>query len=182
MSRIGKQLIEIPSGVECTVNGHTVAMKSSKGSLSHVLPESLTPVREGNTLTLKIANEGDRFQRMLWGTHASLLVNMVEGLTNGYSKQLEINGVGYKVAAAGNKLTFQLGFSHPVVYEVPKEVKVEVEKNILTVTGVDKQIVGLVASQIRSLRKPEPYKGKGIKYVDEVIRRKAGKAATGTAA
>jgi large subunit ribosomal protein L6 len=182
MSRIGKQVITIPSGVEATVNGSTVSMKSSKGSLTHVLPEGLSAVREGTTLTVKIANEEDRFQRMLWGTHASILANMVEGLVNGYSKKLEINGVGYKVAAAGQKLTFQIGFSHPVVYEVHKNIKIEIEKNVITVSGVDKQLVGLTASQIRSLRPPEPYKGKGIKYSDETIRRKAGKAATSAAA
>ena len=181
MSRIGKQLIEVPSGVEVTINGSNVTMKSSKGSLSHVLPAGMTMEREGNTLRLKIQNEEDRFQRMLWGTHASLVVNMIEGLTKGYKKQLEINGVGYKVAASGQNLTFQLGFSHPIKYEIPKNVKAEIEKNIITITGIDKQLVGLVASQIRSLRPPEPYKGKGIKYVDETIRRKAGKAATAAA-
>lgn len=181
MSRIGKQDIIIPSGIEVTINGQSVTMKGSKGSLTHVLPENLSVVKEGNKLNVKIANEEDRFQRMLWGTHASILGNMVEGLTQGYQKQLEINGVGYKVAAAGQKLTFQVGFSHPVVYEVPKDVKVEIEKNIITLSGIDKQLVGLTASQIRSIRPPEPYKGKGIKYADETIRRKAGKAASSAA-
>lgn len=182
MSRIGKQDIIIPSGVEATVSGSTVTMKSSKGTLVHVLPENVSVVMDGKKMNVKIANEEDRFQRMLWGTHASILVNMVEGLTTGYQKQLEINGVGYKVAAVGPKLTFQLGFSHPVTYEVPKNIKVDIEKNLVTISGVDKQLVGLVASQIRSLKKPEPYKGKGIKYSDETIRRKAGKAAAGSTA
>ena len=182
MSRIGKQLIEIPSGIEVTVTGSTLTMKNPKGTLIHVLPETITVEREGNILRLKIKDEQDRFQRMLWGTHASIIANMVEGLTKGYSKQLEINGVGYKVAASGQKLTFQLGFSHPIAYEIPKTVKAEIEKNVITISGIDKQLVGLVASQIRSLRPPEPYKGKGIKYMDETIRRKAGKAATSAAA
>lgn len=178
MSRIGKQLIELPKGVEAKINGQVVTVKGPKGTLDHTLPEMITPHLEGTTFRLSVKDENDRVHRVLWGTHASIVSNMVFGVVNGYQKQLEINGVGYKVAHAGQKLTFQLGFTHPLVYEIPKTIQVKVEKNIITLDGVDKQLLGQVAAEIRALRKPEPYKGKGIKYVDEQIRRKAGKAAT----
>ena len=181
MSRIGKQLIELPKGVEIKINGQTVMVKGPKGSLEHKLLDVITAHLEGTTFRLSIKDENDRIQRILWGTHASIIKNMVFGVVNGYQKQLEINGVGYKVAHAGQKLTFQLGYSHPLVYEIPKNVQVKVEKNVITLDGIDKQLVGQVAAEIRALRKPEPYKGKGIKYVDETIRRKAGKAATAAA-
>lgn len=181
MSRIGKQIMEIPKGVECTVSGSTVTVKGPKGTLTHHMPETVKVVVEGTQARVVISDENDRLQRMMWGTHASILSNMLAGVVNGYSKQLEINGVGYKVAQSGQKLTFQVGYTHPVVYEVPKSITVAVDKNIITVSGADKQLVGQVAAEIRAIRKPEPYKGKGIKYTDEVIRRKAGKAATAAA-
>lgn len=182
MSRIGKQVIEIPKGVEIKVNGSAVSVKGPKGTLEHRLPETLKLTVEGAEARVSITDENDRQQLMSWGTNASILINMVEGVVNGYQKQLEINGVGYKVAQAGQKLTFQLGYTHPIVYELPKSVTAAIEKNVITITGIDKQLVGQVAAEIRALREPEPYKGKGIKYVDEVIRRKAGKAATAAAA
>ncbi len=173
--------MEIPKGVEAKITGQVVSIKGPKGSLEHLLPDTIKAHLEGTTLRLSITDEEDRFQRVLWGTHASIVSNMIEGVVNGYKKQLEINGVGYKVAQSGVKLTFQLGYTHPIVFEVPKTINAAIEKNVITITGVDKQLVGQVAAQIRSLREPEPYKGKGIKYVDEVIRRKAGKAATSAA-
>ncbi len=181
MSRIGKQVIQIPKGVELKVNGTVVMVKGPKGSLEHHMPETVKLTVEGDQGRVSIADEQDRLQRMMWGTHTSIILNMVEGVVNGYKQQLEINGVGYKVAQAGQKLTFQLGYTHPMIYEVPKTIKAEIEKNIITISGVDKQLVGQVSAEIRALREPEPYKGKGIKYVDEVIRRKAGKAATAAA-
>lgn len=181
MSRIGKQVIEIPKGVEIKVNGSLVSVKGPKGTLEHRLPETLKLAVEGSEARVSITDELDRQQRMSWGTHASIVLNMIEGVVNGYKKQLEINGVGYKVAQSGQKLTFQLGYTHPIVYELPKTITAEVDKNLITVSGIDKQLVGQVSAEIRALREPEPYKGKGIKYVDEVIRRKAGKAATASA-
>ena len=180
MSRIGKQIIEIPSGIEINVVDGIAKVKSSKGELTLNLPEVVSVNIEGNQATVSIKDETDFRQKMLWGTFASHIKNMVIGVTEGFSKQLEVNGVGYKVAASGNKLKLNLGYSHPIEYEVPKGVDAKVEKNVITISGVDKQAVGQVASQIRSYRKPEPYKGKGIKYTDEVILRKAGKAAAGS--
>ncbi len=179
MSRIGKQLIEIPNGVELTVTDGLVKAKSSKGELTLQLPKELTLHIDGNQASVKVENEGDYRQNVLWGTNASLVLNMVKGVHEGYSKQLEVNGIGYKVALSGKKLTLNLGFSHAIDYELPAGIDANVEKNLITISGIDKQQVGQVAAQIRSYKKPEPYKGKGIKYVDEVIRRKAGKAAGG---
>ncbi len=181
MSRIGKQVIEIPKGVELKVDGSVVTVKGAKGTLEHHLPETVKVTVDGNQARVTIVDENDRLQKMMWGTHTSIILNMVEGVVNGYKKQLEINGVGYKVAQSGAKLTFQLGYTHPSIYEVPKSINATIEKNVITITGADKQLVGQVAAEIRALREPEPYKGKGIKYVDEVIRRKAGKAATAAA-
>lgn len=182
MSRIGKQIMEIPKGVEVNVQGLIVSVKGPKGTLQHKLHPELSAIVENNTVRVAVKDETNLEQRMNWGTHASIIDNMLAGVVSGYTKSLEINGVGYKVAQAGQKLTFQLGFTHPIVYEVPKSVTVAVEKNVVTISGADKQLVGQVAAEIRALRKPEPYKGKGIKYTDEVIRRKAGKAAAGATA
>ncbi len=177
MSRIGKQIIEIPNGVDITVNGAVVKVKSSKGELTHVLPANVHLQINGKEAQVVVDNPDDYRQNVLWGTNASLVKNMVEGVSTGFSKQLEINGVGFKVAQSGQKLTLNLGFSHPIEFVLPKGIEGSVEKNLITIKGIDKQLVGQVAAQIRSLKKPEPYKGKGIKYADEVIRRKAGKAA-----
>lgn len=179
MSRIGKQLIEIPNGVELTVTDGLVKAKSSKGELTWQLPKEVSLHIEGNQANLTVENPEDNSQNVLWGTNASLVSNMVQGVHEGFSKQLEVNGVGYKVALSGKKLTLNLGYSHPIDFELPEGIEANVEKNLITISGIDKQKVGQVASHIRSFRKPEPYKGKGIKYVDEVIRRKAGKAAGG---
>lgn len=177
MSRIGKQIITIPSGVDVNVNGQHVTVKGPKGVLELDLAQGIGLNIEGTELTTTIANPDDQQLRMLWGTNASLVKNMIIGVSEGFKKELEVNGVGYKVAAQGNKLNLSLGFSHQIDFPLPKGVEAEVDKNKITISGIDKQAVGQVASQIRALRKPEPYKGKGIKYVEEVIRRKAGKAA-----
>jgi len=179
MSRIGKQVIEIPNGVELTSTDGLVKAKSSKGELTLQLPKGLSLVIDGNQASVKVENEADYKQNVLWGTNASLVANMVQGVHEGFSKELEVNGVGYKVALSGKKLTLNLGYSHAIDFELPAGIDAKVEKNIITISGIDKQQVGQVAAQIRSYRKPEPYKGKGIKYVGEVIRRKAGKAAAG---
>lgn len=179
MSRIGKQIIEIPDGVTLAVADSIVKVKGPKGELEYSLSENVKLNIDGSQASVSVDNPEDGNQNMLWGTNTSLILNMVQGVKDGYSKQLEINGVGYKVASSGQKLTLNLGFSHPIDFEIPKGIEAKVEKNLITISGIDKQQVGQVAAQIRKLRPPEPYKGKGIKYVDEVVRRKAGKTAVG---
>lgn len=178
MSRIGKQPIVIPSGVEVTIDGGEVRVKGPLGQLSQMIHRHVTLTRDGDTLTVTVKNPDEKSQRSLWGLYRRLVGNMVTGVTTGFSRQLEINGVGYRAAVSGNTITLQLGYSHPVVYNLREGLKATVDKNVITITGSDKQLVGQTAAEIRLLRKPEPYKGKGIKYSDEVIRRKAGKAAS----
>lgn len=177
MSRIGKQPITIPSGVEVTIDGGEIRVKGPLGQLSQAIHRHVTITREGDVLTVTVKNTEEKSQRSLWGLYRRLIGNMVTGVTTGFSRQLEVNGVGYRAAVSGNTLTLQLGYSHPVVYTLREGLKATVDKNVITITGSDKQQVGQTAAEIRLLRKPEPYKGKGIKYSDEVIRRKAGKAA-----
>ena len=176
MSRIGKQPIHIPSGVQVTVDGSAVRVKGPKGELSLTLHPVVGCTHDGSTVTVTVGYPTEKNQRALWGLFQRLIANMVSGVTNGFSKTLEVNGVGFKVASSGNALTLSLGFSHPVVFQLPEGVQAGVEKNVITISGVDKQLVGETAARIRALKKPEPYKGKGIKYTDETIRRKAGKA------
>ncbi len=177
MSRIGKQITKIPDGVTVTVGDGSVVVKGPKGDMTRELPKLIIVKVEDGVVSVNIQNEEDRFQRSLWGTYSSHLKNMIEGVTKGFKKQLEINGVGYKVAMQGKDLKVEAGFSHPVIYKMPEDVSATVEKNLITIEGRNKESVGQVAAEIRAIRKPEPYKGKGIKYIDEVIRRKAGKAA-----
>lgn len=177
MSRIGKQPINIPAGVTVSVALDSVSVKGPKGELNLSLHPAVTVAQEGTTLSVKVKNEDDKHERALWGLFARLLNNLMIGVTEGFSKKLEVNGVGYKVAVSGQKLTLHLGYSHPIDFLLPDGVKAEVEKNLITLSGIDKQLVGETAAKIRKLRKPEPYKGKGIKYEDEHIMRKAGKAA-----
>ena len=174
MSRIGKQPIDIPEGVEVKIDGQKVTLKGKKGQLFLDVHPLVKVVQKDNQLLVSIA-EQDKFSRSLWGTNRALLANLVKGVTEGFTKKLEFKGVGYKVSLAGNKMTLEVGFSHPVEYILPEGVEGKVEKSIITISGIDKAIVGQAAAEIRAIRKPEPYKGKGIKYVDEVIRRKAGK-------
>ncbi|MFA7286771.1 MAG: 50S ribosomal protein L6 [Patescibacteria group bacterium] len=177
MSRIGKQPIVIPNGVTVTVDGSQVMVKGPKGSLSLSTHPLVHLVVEGSEISVTIADSEDRQQRSLWGLTRTLVNNMVLGVTTGFSKKLELVGVGYKVAVAGRKVNMSLGFSHPVEIDLPEGITAEAEKTTLTLSGMDKQMVGEIAAQIRRLRKPEPYKGKGIRYAGEVVRRKAGKAA-----
>lgn len=174
MSRIGKKPIKIPAGIEVSVDGDLVAFK--KGSVQKVLDTKGNVdvnVQEGE---LVFAPKGaDRQSSAFWGTYRALGQNIVTGLTEGFKKQLEINGVGYRAAVNGKVLELQLGYSHPINYEFPQDIQISVEKNVVTIVGDDKQVVGQIAAEIRSFRAPEPYKGKGIKYVDETIIRKAGK-------
>ena len=178
MSRIGKQQIIIPEGVTVTILGSEVTVKGPKGTLKKTLHPLVTPKIENSVLSVSVAQPEDIQERALWGTSAAHLKNMVEGVTKGFEKKLEVNGVGYRVAMQGKDLKLEIGFSHPVIYQMPAEVVAAVEKNVITLTSPDIEMLGKTASEIRALKKPEPYKGKGIKYMDEVLRRKAGKTAS----
>jgi large subunit ribosomal protein L6 len=179
MSRIGKQPITIPDNVEVKIDKGEIEIKGPKGKLTQVIPDEIeVTIKEKEivvALKKKIKNSP-----ALWGLLRTLIFNMIQGVTEGYEKQLEIEGVGYRATLQGNKLVLNIGFSHPVEIEAPAGIEFKVERNIITVSGIDKQLVGQVAAKIRSKRKPEPYKGKGIHYVGEVIRRKAGKKTAGT--
>lgn len=177
MSRIGKAPIAIPSGVEITVDGAAVEVKGPKGTLSHELPDGITLTVDDGTASVGRADD-ERQTRALHGLTRALVANMVTGVSEGYRKSLEIVGVGYRVQAKSpSSLEFQLGYSHPVSMEAPAGIEFEVPGNTqIHVVGIDKQLVGQVAADIRKWRKPEPYKGKGIRYVGERVLRKAGKA------
>ena len=175
MSRIGKQPVALPAGITARVADGTVVLKGPKGELTLKLPAAVAVAVEGNAL--EVARTGDDKQsRADHGTTRALLQNMVVGVKDGYSRELEIQGVGFKASIAGNKLTLNVGYSHPVEYVVPEGIKVDVaDGTTLKVSGIDKQLVGQVSARIRSFRPPEPYKGKGVRYKDERVRRKAGK-------
>ena len=177
MSRIGKQLTAIPAGVELKVEDGVISVKGPKGQLTQKLHPLVSVEKNDNTVTVKVQNEADKSQRALWGLFGSLIKNMISGVTEGYAVKLEINGVGMKAAVAGNKLVLNVGFSHPVEYAIPAGTAIAVEGNIISVSGIDKQLVGETAAQIRKIKKVEPYKGKGIKYLGEKYIKKAGKAA-----
>ena len=175
MSRIGKLPIAIPDGVQVSIDGRTVKVKGPKGELSHRIPTQISAVLEEGHLVVARQNES-RQSRALHGLNRSLIANMVEGVVNGYNRTLEIVGVGYRAELKGSNLTLTLGYSHPVIFQAPPDVDLEVnDGNRITVRGIDKQLVGQVAAVIRSFKKPEPYKGKGIRYDNEQVRRKAGK-------
>jgi len=177
MSRIGRLPITVPAGVEVTIDGADVTVKGPKGTLSHTVPAPITVERaEDGTLQVTRPND-ERVSRSLHGLTRTLVANMVAGVTEGYIKKLEIVGTGYRVIAKGSDLEFALGFSHPVVIPAPEGISFAVETPTrFSVSGIDKQKVGEVAATLRKLRKPDPYKGKGVRYEGEVIRRKAGKA------
>jgi large subunit ribosomal protein L6 len=175
MSRIGKLPIEIPAGVTITVDSDAITVKGAKGELTVPHKSDVTITVDGAVATVTPDNE-ERVARAQHGLQRSLLFNAVKGVTEGFEKKLEVNGVGFRVAASNNELTMSLGFSHEVKYKAPEGVSVTNDKMTIIVSGIDKQQVGQVAADIRSFKKPEPYKGKGIKYADEVILRKAGKA------
>jgi large subunit ribosomal protein L6 len=176
MSRIGKKPIEVPQGVQVTIDGALVSVKGPKGELSMEMNPAIKASMEDNIITLSVVDES-KDSISYWGLTRSLLANMIEGVVNGHEKKLEIEGVGFKVELKGDKLVMALGFSHPVEFQAPEGIKLNVEKNLITVSGFDKYLVGQVAANIRKLKKPEPYKGKGIRYQGEIIRRKAGKKA-----
>ena len=175
MSRVGKLPIAIPSGVTITVDPDFITVAGSKGTLKQFTMPGITVAQEDNEIVVKRANDEPKI-RAKHGLMRALIANMVVGVTQGFSKKLEINGVGFRVALAGSDLKMNLGFSHEVVYHLPQGVTATVEQNTITIAGIDRQQVGQVAAEIRALKKPEPYKGKGIKYSDERIIRKSGKS------
>ncbi|MGJ9489179.1 50S ribosomal protein L6 [Actinotignum sp. GS-2025c] len=176
MSRIGRLPIAIPGGVEVSVSGQDVTVKGPKGQLALSVAEPIAVNVDDNTVLVTRPND-ERESRSLHGLTRTLVANMIEGVTNGYTKAMEIVGTGYRVVAKGSDLEFSLGYSHTILFEAPEGITFTVTTPTkFTVSGIDKQLVGETAAKIRKLRKPEPYKGKGVKYADEVIRRKAGKA------
>ena len=176
MSRIGRLPVTIPSGVDVSIDGRQVTVKGPKGELSHVVAEPITVEQADGTLEVKRPDD-ERTSRSLHGLTRTLINNMVLGVTEGYEKKLEIHGTGYRVLAKGSNLEFALGYSHPITVEPPTGITFAVENQTrFSVQGIDKQLVGEVAANIRKLRKPDPYKGKGVRYAGEHIRRKVGKA------
>ncbi len=177
MSRLGKLPIKLPSGVTATVSKTEMIFKGPKGEL-RVASNPVVEVKiEGDDVIIKPYDMAEKNASAMWGLIWSLTRNAVIGVSEGFTKKLEINGVGYKAAVVGNQLNMSLGFSHPIEFKLPVGITATVEGNAITLFGADKQLVGETAAQIRKIRKPEPYKGKGVKYSDEIIRRKAGKSA-----
>jgi large subunit ribosomal protein L6 len=174
MSRLGRKPIPVPSGVNVTVKPDGVTVKGPKGELKRTFPEGVTIKVESGHVVVTRASDS-REHRARHGLTRALLANMVTGVTSGFERKLEINGVGYRAEVAGQKMTFALGYSHPVVYDLPKGMSAKVEKNLVTLSGIDRELLGETAAKLRSFRPPEPYKGKGVKYVEETIRRKVGK-------
>jgi len=188
MSRIGKKPIQIPDKVNVKIDNGLVTVKGPKGELKLELANGVKLEQNNNEITVKVKNEDEKRYRSLWGTFRQLINNMIVGVSEGFEKKLEINGVGFKAEVSRNsagstsggksdELILNVGYSHAVNFKIPQGIEIKIEKNIITISGIDKQLVGETAAQIRKTKKPEPYKGKGIKYVDEVIRRKAGKQA-----
>ena len=179
MSRIGRAPITVPAGVEVTINGSTVTAKGPKGELTKTIHSNIAIDMEGNVITVTRPDDAKE-NRALHGLTRTLIANMVEGVANGYKKELEINGIGYRAEVKGKDLVMKIGFSHDILRAPPAGVTVEVPApNKVIISGADKQVVGQFAAEVREKRPPEPYKGKGIKYVDEYIRRKEGKAGKG---
>lgn len=179
MSRIGKQPIDLPSGVDLTVDAGKVIVKGPLGSLTVRIPPHaiVTVEKEPREARVTVENTSDIDQRAIWGLTRQLVANAVAGVQKAYEKSLEFVGVGFRVSVEGKKVVMEVGFSHKVEFPLPEGIDAKVEKQVLTISGIDKHLVGEVASQIRRVRPPEPYKGKGIRYVDEVVRLKPGKAA-----
>lgn len=178
MSRLGKLPIHVPAGTQINLEGDILTAKGPKGELQVKIHPAIKLEIKPEEILVTITNQEDKKEKSLWGLFRSLVNNAVVGVNQPFSKKLEINGVGYKVALTGSKLLLNLGFSHPIEFPLPSGVSAVVEANTITLSSIDKQLVGEIAAQIRKLRKPEPYKGKGIKYSDEVIRRKEGKTAS----
>jgi large subunit ribosomal protein L6 len=177
MSRIGKKIIEVPAGVKVSFASSVVSVEGAKGKLSSEISPLIELIQEGQKIECKFS--GKEHERSIHGITRTLITNMIQGCAEGFKKVLEVNGVGYRAAVSGQYLDLSLGYSHPIKYTIPQGITIAVEKQtIITISGANKQLVGQVAAEIRDLRKPEPYKGKGVKYQDEVIKRKAGKSAS----
>lgn len=175
MSRIGKNPITVPAGVTLTQNGQKVSVKGSKGTLEFTMPSAVTGKLDGDQFIITLVKD-DKEARSMWGMSRTMIANLIEGVTNGYTKNLELRGVGYRAQLKGTTLSLQLGLSHDVNYTAPEGITIAVPKATeINVSGINKQMVGQVAAEIRSYRKPEPYKGKGIRYVGEFVRQKEGK-------
>lgn len=175
MSRIGKQPVLIPSGVTVTIDHSTVTVKGPKGELQQQFHPHVFFDQQDGSILVTVEKPDERTDRALWGLSRMLLQNMITGVAEGFTKALEVHGVGYRVSVSGNKVVLNLGFSHPVEFVLPDGIEAKAEGNTLTLSGTNKQLIGETAARIRAFRKPEPYKGKGIRYVGEVVRRKAGK-------
>jgi large subunit ribosomal protein L6 len=176
MSRIGKKSVSVPGGVTAAVNGQEVKIKGPKGELKHVLADAMVAKLDKDKIAIEM-REDTKEARAMWGMSRTLVANLIAGVTQGFSKRLEITGVGYRAALNGKKLQLNLGYSHPIEIDPPDGISFEVENPTrLAVVGIDKELVGQIAAQVRATRKPEPYKGKGVRYAGEYIRRKAGKA------
>ena len=174
MSRIGKQEILIPAGVKVTRDGNVITVAGPKGTVSKIFREDVIVTISEKVINLNI-KRNDKFSESLWGTYASHIKNMIQGVQTPYQKKLILEGVGFKSEVKGQELNFALGFSHPVIVKIPETITVTADKNNITITGVDKELVGSFTAAIRALKKPEPYKGKGMRYENEIIRRKQGK-------
>lgn len=177
MSRIGKLPIEFLESTQVNIDNGFITVKGSKGELKRELNDLVKVEVKENQIILSIDDLEDKKKKSFWGLYRSLINNMVKGVEEGFEKKLEINGVGYSASLSGDKLIVKAGYSHPVEFSLPEGISAQVEGNVITISGIDKQSVGEVTAQIRKIRKPEPYKGKGIKYIDEIIRRKEGKTA-----
>jgi large subunit ribosomal protein L6 len=174
MSRLGRKPIELPKGVNVSIAHGAVTVKGPKGELKREMPSGVKVAVAGTQVT--VTRESDsRDHRARHGLMRALVANMVTGVTQGFERKLEINGVGYRAEVAGQKVTFALGYSHPIVFDLPKGLSAKVDKNLLILSGIDREVLGETAAKVRAFRPPEPYKGKGIKYVEETIRRKVGK-------
>jgi len=180
MSKIGKKPIDIPAGVTVSIDNdkNKIVVKGPKGELANDFNPRVSVEIKGNQIAVSLKKETRKFYN-IWGLYRVLIANMIYGVEKGYEKKLEIQGIGYKAIKKGKDLEFNLGFSHPILFKAPAGIDFAIEKNIITVSGIDKQLVGQTAADIRSLKKPEPYKGKGIRYTDEHVRRKVGKKVAG---
>ena len=176
MSRIGKMPIPIPKDVSVDLKGSLITVKGPKGELKQVIHPKVTVITEDNQVLVSVGDD-TKESKSLHGLFRSLIANMVTGVTSGFEKALDIVGVGYRAKLSGNTATFHLGYSHPIIFELPDGIKAKIDKTRITINGIDKELVGRTAAKIRGFRKPEPYKGKGIRYINETVKRKAGKTA-----
>lgn len=178
MSRLGKLPIKLTEGVQLRLKNGFIFVKGPKGELNISENSNVKVEIKENEIKLSVEKPEEKEQKALWGLYRGLINNMVLGVTEGFEKKLEVNGVGFRMSVSGNTLNMSLGFSHPVVFNLPKEISATIEGHIITISGIDKQQVGQIAAEIRAIKPPEPYKGKGIKYIDEIILRKEGKTAS----